>query len=119
MKIEDYVIPSDLQSNSFIRSLKSQSETKKLSERQLQSLIDILEIPIDFMNNDLPNKELYSDDKYEYFLSEYHILNNKLKRNRFRRVKNRNNCIRAIQTILNGNPDIELIDKALNRNYRY
>lgn len=115
MFILDYIIPKDLQSNNFIQSLHAQFEEKgELSKRQKFALEDMLEIELDFFG-----WEFKPDPSNEDICEEWDILISKLTRNRFRKVKNKNKCIRALESIIYGQPDQRLIDDALGRNFDY
>jgi len=111
MKIFDFIIPKDLQTNGFILSLHEQLEKKgKLSFKQIWALEDMLEIEYDFYGWDfVPENEEIKED--------WDKLIAKLKRNRFRSNKNRNKCIRALESIIDDDPIHWLIDEALGKNY--
>lgn len=110
MKIMSFIIPVDLRSNDFIKSLHKQFEEKgELSKRQVWALADVLEIEEEFYEWD------YNPTIEE---SSYEELKAKLKRNRFRKIKNRNKCIRAMHSIINGKPEYRLINDALGLNYQ-
>lgn len=113
MMIYDYIIPQELQTNSFIVSLNRQfKECGKLTPRQYEALQDMLDIDLDF----------YTDIKYEInenYINDYTQLINKLKKTNFRKAKTKNNCIRAIQSIIEGKPRFSLIMGILvGYNYR-
>lgn len=112
MKILSYIIPKQLQINTFVQSLHKQyTEKGKLSIRQQDALEDILEIVLDFYDWDFkPNEELQED---------WDNLIAKLTRNRFRVNKNRNKCIRALESIIEGEPRWDVINDALGKNYNY
>ena len=113
MKILSYIIPKQLQKNHFVQSLHKQFEEKgKLSPKQAEALEDILEITLDFYDwkYEPKNEELQED--WDNLLA-------KLTRNRFRSVKNRNKCIRALESIIAEMPRWDLIDEALGKNYNY
>jgi hypothetical protein len=118
MVILNYIIPKSLQKNDFLKSLHKQFEEKgELSPRQTRALEDMLEIEMDFFGWDF---EPPKDD--ERICQEWDLLLAKMTRNRFRKVKNKNKCIRAMETIINGEPNYGMIDDALGRNfqtYRY
>jgi hypothetical protein len=111
MKILSFFIPKELQSNQFIKSLyrQAQGSEKTLSTRQLNALKDMLDIDEDFYNWDF---ECDNDHA-----GNYNDLKNKLIRNRFKTVKGKNKCIRAMQSIIDGKPDHYLIQEALGTNF--
>jgi tRNA U34 5-carboxymethylaminomethyl modifying GTPase MnmE/TrmE len=114
MVILSYIIPKDLQKNSFVQSLHKQFEEKgELSRRQTHALEDILEIELDFFGWSFePPKE------DEHICQEWDLLLAKMTRNRFRKIKNKNKCIRAMETIINGEPNYGMINDALGRNFQ-
>jgi hypothetical protein len=106
MKILSFFIPKILQSNEFIKSLHHQFiKDNKLSVRQTNALKDILDIDEEFYDWDYECNDEHSGN--------YSDLKNKLIRNRFKAVKGRNKCIRAMQSIIDGKPDHYLIQEAL------
>ena len=111
MQIMNYIIPKSLQKNNFLLSLKDQYENKgKLSPKQIWALEDILEIELDFFdwNATCPLEDC--QDEFDKLMA-------KMKRNRFRKIKNRNKCIRAIESILNENVNWALVNDALGLNF--
>lgn len=110
MKILSYYIPRDLQNNVFLRSLHEQVHSKggKLSTKQLNALKDALDIEEDFYNWDYK----CTNDNY---VNDYELLKSKLIADRFKTVKGRNKCIRAMSSIIIGAPDYYLIEDALRR----
>ena len=112
MKILSYYVPKNLQSNEFIRSLHQQVNVKdgKLSIRQMNALKDMLDIDEEFYNWDYECKDENSGN--------YNDLKNKLIRNRFKTVKGKNKCIRAMESIIIGKPDHYLIQEALGMNFK-
>lgn len=115
MMIYDYIIPQELQTNSFIVSLNRKfKECGKLTPRQYEALQDMLDIDLDL--------DFYTDIKYEInenYINDYTQLINKLKKTNFRKAKTKNNCIRAIQSIIEGKPRFSLIMGILvGYNYR-
>lgn len=116
MKILKYIIPKDLQKNNFMLSLKAQFEKSgELSKRQKYALEDMLEIELDFYDwsFELP------EDSDPSLRSDFDELMKKLKLNRFRKIKTRNKCIRAIESIIQNKTDKYLVDDALGRLVRY
>ena len=112
MVIHDYIVPKGLQENPFVQSLKRQYDTKgELSNKQLIALEDLLEISLDFYEWD------HRPDPDSEFFEDYFLLLDKLKRNRFRKTKNRNKCIRALENIILGKGSCQEIDTALGRNF--
>lgn len=106
MKILSFFIPKELQSNTFVISLHAQFIARgNLSPRQINSLKDILDIEEDFYDWEYKCENENSGD--------YSDLKDKLVKNRFRSVKGRNKCIRAMQSIINGTPNYQLINEAL------
>jgi hypothetical protein len=81
----------------------------KLSAKQFNALKDALDIEEDFYRWDYECK-----DTNEY-ASDYSDLKAKLIRNKFKSVKGRNKCIRAMQSIIDGTPNYYLIEDALSR----
>ena len=109
MKILDYIIPQKHQDNSFILSLLAYAEKNgKLTENQEIALRDCIDIEDDFFEYDVTPKN-------GKFLQDFNELKEKLARNRFKSIRNKNKCIRGIQSILNNKPNYGLIDKALCR----
>jgi len=107
MQIGTYYIPLKLHENEFVKSLSSQFEkTGRLSQKQLNALEDILEIDVDFFGSD-----------YEIADLDFELLLAKYKRNRFKNIWTRNRCVRAMNSIINGNKNQELVDLALNKNF--
>lgn len=112
MKILSYVIPKALQSNTFIRSLELQfKKSGELSKRQLWALRDMLDIDEEFFDWDY----ICLDKLYQ---ENYKDLKNKLKRDKFRTIKGKNKCVRAMQSIVDGKPDHYLIREALGLDYQ-
>lgn len=108
MKILSFFIPKELQSNTFVISLHAQFIARgNLSPRQINALKDILDIDEDFYEWDYECKD--TND----YAGDYSDLKAKLIRNRFRSVKGKNKCIRAMQSIINGQPNNRLIAEAL------
>lgn len=113
MVILSYIIPKSLQSNDFVKSLHKQFEEKgQLSIRQTEALVDMLEIDLDFFEWDAKCLDENYQDDFEKLMA-------KMKRNRFRKVKTRNKCIRAIESIIEGKPRPSLIADALGENFQY
>lgn len=109
MIILGYSIPKSLQKNSFIISLDRQQHSRDLSKKQVVALISMLDIPLDFHHFDFDYSNL-GDLK-----EDYELLLNKIMRNRMRTVKGWNKTIMAIQSIIDNDPDYNLIDDALGR----
>lgn len=80
----------------------------KLSKKQAWALKDMLEIDEEFYNWDYvcDNPNLSGD---------YSDLLAKFKRDRFRSVKTKNKCVRAMESIIQNAPDTYLINDALGR----
>lgn len=122
MEICTLIIPKKLQTNPFIVSLHKQYTQKgKLTINQLWALEDMLEIRLDFFEWDFkldPESVDYIEMK-----ENWDQLIAKLNRDRFRKNKNRNKCVRALMSIVEGQPKCGLIDEALGRGfnpyYRY
>jgi hypothetical protein len=112
MKILNYIIPKSLQDNDFIKSLNEQySEKGDLSQKQTEALENMIGISLEYYHFDfVPTEDTPS---------EYHDLLAKLKRNRFRKEKNRNTCIRALDSIVSGKPRWDLINTATGANFHY
>ena len=114
MVILGYIIPKRLQQNDFVKSLARQFEEKgKLSKKQTHAIEDMLEIELDFYGS-----EFKPDPEDEWLCQEWDLLFAKYRRNRFRSTKGRNKCIRAMESIIDGEPNEWLIDEALGRNYQ-
>lgn len=108
MKILSFQIPKDLQ-GAFIYSLKQQFDKNgSLSRKQTWALKDILEIDEEFFNWDY----VCSNERFSY---DYNSMLVKLKKDRFRSVKTKNRCIRAMQSIIDEKPDTYMIDEVLGR----
>lgn len=113
MKILDYIIPSHLQDSAFITSLNTQFNLNgKLSKKQINVLRDMLEIDEEY------DDDIFEGDTCEYYSKYLEKLRSKLKRNRFKSLTKKNECIRCIYDILNGEPSEEMIIKALNMDYK-
>jgi hypothetical protein len=112
MKILSFFIPKELQGNQFILSLYRQTEIsgKDLSLRQINALKDMLDIDEEFYDWDYK----CLDDRHS---GNYTDLKNKLIRNKFRTIKGKNKCVRAMQSIIDGKPDHYLIQEALGTNF--
>jgi len=185
MTIANYNIPTELQNNKFIISLYEQSQSKKLSEKQINVLEDILDIEVPLKEAKIEKVDLYSkawfktdhhgdylqkselvcdvpeEDKdnqitdehaaqygysklvpeYEYLRTiempcnkdvrhniirycyeDFKKLEAKIKRNRFRKTKTRNQAIRIMNKIIDGSftfDNIEDIRTAVGSNYRH
>jgi len=112
MKIMNYIIPESLQNNDFIKSLSAQHDEKgDLSKKQIEALENMIGISLEYYHYDFVPTENTP--------SEYHDLLAKLKRNRFKKEKNRNTCIRALNSIVSGNPRWDLINTATGANFQY
>ena len=181
-KNENFKIPTDLEVNSFIKSLYEQSLDKELTVKQIVALKSILNIELespiyktkiikqykkyyyrtdyhgDYLQDcdfvyDVDESDLekviqdahagqYSYEKYikeysfvkdveipsvitniKYFMDElyedYVAIANEIKRNKFRKTKTKNDAIYALNSILDCNADIELINKVLGKKYKY
>ena len=113
MKILTYIIPKDVQSLGFIQSVAAQFEEKgKISPKQEAALRDIIGIEEDFFHWDYDPKGKEAEE-------QYNTLYAKLKRDRFRKTKNRNKCVRALTSIAEGKPRWDLINDALGLNFNY
>jgi hypothetical protein len=110
MKILSFFIPKELQCNEFIKSLHMQVHNKGgvLSTRQMNALKDILEIDEEFFDWDYRCLD-------ERYAGDYNDLKNKLIRNRFRSIKGKNKCVRAMNSIIAGKPDYYAIEDSLGR----
>lgn len=111
MKILTYIIPEEHQKNEFIMSLFDQFEKKgKLSEKQENALRSAIDIEEDFLEFDFK----CPDAKFE---EDFNELKAKLKRNRFRYTRTKNNCIKALQSLIYKQPNWNLINKTLRPFY--
>jgi superfamily I DNA and RNA helicase len=112
MKILNYIIPMSLTKNDFVLSLAKQAEKNgELTLRQEEALRDIIGIEEDYFYWD----EICYVIEYE---KEFNELREKLRRNRFRKTKTKNKCIRALISIIENKPRRWLIDEALGIYYR-
>lgn len=106
MEILGYYIPESLENNNFINSLyNKQINQKPFSERQKLALFNMLDIEIEYPNLNL-NAEIHID-----FQEMFEKLKNKYLTTNFRKAKTKNNCIFALQSIINDNPDYKIIEK--------
>lgn len=115
MEIMGYSIPVEFQSNNFICSLFDQFETKgTLSKKQVEALENVIGVELEFNDFD------FTVSKDHECFNALNTLMKKLKANRFRKVKTRNDCIRAVKSIIDGSPRWQLIDYIINpRRYFY
>ena len=110
MRILNFIVPEYLRDDPFIISLHKQfTKSGTLTKRQTDALEDALEIELDFFGWDIPVPEKHRYD-FEQLLAKY-------RRNRFRSTRNKNKCIRAMNSIIDGAPCQSLIDSALGSNF--
>ena len=110
MRILNFIVPEYLRGDPFIISLHKQfTKSGTLTKRQTDALEDALEIELDFFGWDIPVPEERRED-FEKLLAKY-------RRNRFRCTKNKNRCVRAMNSIIDGVPCQSLIDSALGSNF--
>ena len=108
MRILNFIVPEYLRDDPFIISLHKQfTKSGTLTKKQTDALEDALEIELDFFGWDIPVPEEHRED-FEQLLAKY-------RRNRFRSTKNKNKCIRAMNSIIDGVPNQSLIDDSLGR----
>lgn len=108
MRILDYEIPTNLQDNSFLKSLHDQyNKNGSLSQNQIYALMGFLDIEIEFYNYEAECPEKMKSQ----FGDRFDILLTKLKENRFRFARTRNNYIIALNSILDCKPNYIKIDK--------
>ena len=108
MQILDYEIPTHLQDNAFIKSLHDQyCEKGSLSQNQIYALMGFLDIEIEFYNYDAE----CPDEMKLKFGNMFDILFTRLKENRFRFARKRNDCIIALNSILDCKPNYTKINK--------
>jgi len=69
MKILNHEIPTKLEDNSFITSLHKQSLIKQLSNKQLNTLEDMLEIRADLQGFDVQKVKVY---RKSFYRTDYH-----------------------------------------------
>jgi len=69
MTIQNLIIPSSLESNTFVQSLYEQSKYKTLSEKQINSLKGILNIPLELSETKYKTVKIYN--KY-FYRTDYH-----------------------------------------------
>lgn len=107
MQILSYFVPHHLRSNSFLQSLHLQfQKTVSYPKKQSDALEDALEIELDFYGWDIPVQE------------DFTKLLKKFRRNRFKSIKSiKNKCVRAMNSIIAGEPRQDLIDDVLGRNF--
>lgn len=117
MKILSYIVPKSLHKNDFILSLAQQADKKgKLTPGQIAALEDMIGVTLDFYDWDFTIPE---DSELQNVRSPFEELMAKLKRDRFRKEKTRNTCIRAVQSIVDGKPNWKFINKALGLDYNH
>lgn len=110
MQILNFTVPKYLRGDPFIISLHKQfTKSGVLTKKQTDALEDALEIELDFYGWDVPVPEGHRVD-FEELLAKF-------RRNRFRNTKNKNRCIRAMNSIIDGAPSQSLIDSSLGRNF--
>lgn len=110
MRILDFIVPEYLRDNTFIISLHKQfTKHGTLTKKQVDALEDALEIELDFYGWDMPVPEEHRED-FEELLAKF-------RRNRFLRTKNKNKCIRAMNSIIDGVPCQRLINSSLGRGF--
>ena len=110
MRILNFIVPEYLRDDPFINSLHKQfAKSGALTKKQTDALEDALEIELDFFGWDIPVPEERRED-FEKLLAKY-------RRNRFRSTRNKNMCVRAMNSIIDGVPDRSLIDDSLGRNF--
>lgn len=108
MRILNFTVPKYLRGDPFIISLHKQfTKSGVLTKKQTDALEDALEIELDFYGWDVPVPEENRAD-FEQLLAKF-------RRNRFLNTKNKNRCIRAMNSIIDGWPRQSLIDSALDR----
>lgn len=108
MQILNFTVPKYLRCDPFIISLHKQfTKSGVLTKKQTDALEDALEIELDFYGWDVPVPEENRAD-FEELLAKF-------RRNRFRNTKNKNRCIRAMNSIIDGAPRQILIDSSLGR----
>ena len=114
MEIMGYIIPSELQNDTFIMSIKRQYDlSQKLTPKQQHALIDTIGVTLDFYEWDF---DLKTDDSD--LQKSFEDLMAKVRRNKFRTARGHNKCVRAINSIVDGTPNWGLIDDALGKNYK-
>jgi len=108
MEIMGYMVANQFKVNSFVVSIYNQiQEGKELLLKQKEAIENILEIELDFFDF-----EFTLPENHEYYI-RFNELRLKLYKNNFRKVKPKNNCIRAIQSIINDEPRLDLINQVL------
>lgn len=113
MKILDYTIPTELQNYDFLLSLKRQEESgKTFSKKQILSLRNVLEIEDDIFSLDFECPA----SMYE-FQKDFETLKNKLTRNKFKKVSSKNKHFYCFMSIVNEEPDRNMIKDLLHFNY--
>lgn len=110
MRILDFIVPEYLRDDPFIISLHKQfTKHGTLTKKQTDALEDALEIELDFYGWDMPVPEEHRED-FEELLAKF-------RRNRFHTIKGKNKCIRAMNSIIDGNPNRVLINNSLGRGF--
>ena len=110
MRILNFIVPKYLRGDPFIVSLHEQfTKSGVLTKRQTDALEYALGIELDFFGWDAQVPEENRAD-FEKLLAKY-------RRNRFRCTKNKNRCVRAMNSIIDGAPCQSLIDSALGSNF--
>ena len=110
MRILNFTVPKYLRCDPFIISLHKQfTKSGVLTKKQTTALEDALEIELDFYGWDAPVPEEHRAD-FEELLAKF-------RRNGFLKTKNKNRCIRAMNSIIDGAPSQSLIDSSLGRNF--
>lgn len=114
MEILGYIVDDSFKGNAFVMSVHKQvQDGRNLSLKQVEAIENILEIELDFFDFEFTLSE---DHKW---FDEFSTIREKLFKNNFRKVKPKNNCIRAIQSIIDDNPRELLIDQIINPQNHY
>lgn len=110
MQILNFTVPKYLRGDPFIINLHKQfTKSGVLTKKQTVALEDAIGIELDFYGWDAAVPEEHRLD-FEQLLAKF-------RRNRFRNTKNKNRCIRAMNSIIDGAPAQSLIDYSLGRNF--
>jgi len=112
MKILDYIIPEEYRKNDFVRNVHRYFLDKgSITDKQENALRWCIGVEEDFFEYDV--KVPKDSPQFDDFI----LLKEKYQRDRFRYTRTKNECIKAMQSIIYERPDYALINNALGRNY--
>lgn len=114
MEILGFTIPNEVSNKPFLDSLiRYYQKHRKLTPRQYNAFLDLIGVELDFFDYE------YQEPEESHYYEDYINLREKLKRNRFIKVSGKNKVVRALNSIIEGKPDINTIDEALDRRKYY